>query len=135
MMGQTGKRPWIAALLAVVYPGLGHVYLRSWLRALMWFWMALLAVVLFVPESVFVGISNIGELLSALGALPIEARMALLMVMVFNVVDAYWQAMQEQQRVSGIRCPTCGRTIEDNLQLSFCHWCTSPLPVSQDSST
>lgn len=34
---RSGKRLWLASALAVIYPGLGHVYLREWLRALLWF--------------------------------------------------------------------------------------------------
>ena len=29
-----GKRPWLAVVLAVLHPGLGHLYLREWLRAI-----------------------------------------------------------------------------------------------------
>lgn len=134
MGGQTRKRPVVAAGLAIVYPGLGHVYLKSWLRALLWFWMAMLAVVLFVPERLFADVGTLSGLTSAIRAMPIEAVVALAMVVTFNVVDAYWQATRFQQRLDGARCPSCGRSLEDNLDLPFCHWCTNPLPGADESS-
>lgn len=135
MRGQTRKRPWIAALLAVVYPGLGHVYLRSWFRALLWFWMALLAVVWFVPESTFAGVSSLGGVLSGLMAIPTEGALAILLVIGFNAVDAYWQANRVRSRLDGSTCPHCGKTIDDDLKVSFCHWCTAPLPRAEDRSS
>ena len=114
-------------MLAVVYPGLGHVYLRSWLRALLWIWMAVLAAVLFVPDALFSGVTSLDGLRAAVAALPIEAAAALLLVTAFNVVDAYWQAVRAGQWADGLRCPSCGRAI-DELDLSFCHWCSEPLP-------
>ena len=36
MSQQTEKRPLVAALLSFLQPGLGHLYLREWLRAILW---------------------------------------------------------------------------------------------------
>jgi len=46
------KRPWLAAALAFVYPGLGHAYLRSWLRAFIWFLLGVMTAALVTPEPV-----------------------------------------------------------------------------------
>ena len=47
------RRGVIAAVLGFVYPGLGHVYLRKWVRALSWFVLAIAtAVSCFVPKKV-----------------------------------------------------------------------------------
>jgi len=124
---ETPKRPWLAVLLALVYPGLGHAYLRAWLRALLWVWMAVLAVVLFVPDGTFDGVASVSALPSIVAGLPTEALVALGMVAAFNVVDAYWQATQTITQPGMSRCPHCGKEIDDDLEIDFCHWCTSPI--------
>ena len=47
MSQQTEKRPLVAALLSFLQPGLGHLYLREWLRAVLWagLWVGSLVVV------------------------------------------------------------------------------------------
>lgn len=127
MSGGSHKRPWLAALFAVLVPGLGHVYLQAWLRALLWFWMAVLSFVLFVPEELVDGVASFGDAIALSTELPIEAQLALFVVIAISAADAYWQATQTRQRVTGERCPHCGREIDD-LELEFCHWCTEPLP-------
>lgn len=122
------KRPWLAAVLAIVMPGLGHVYLRSWFRALLWFWMVVLSVVLFVPEELVEGVGSMGDALALSSELPFEAQLALFAVIAFSAGDAYWQASRTKQRVEGTRCPHCGHELEEGLELEFCHWCTEPLP-------
>lgn len=121
------KRPWLAALFAVLVPGLGHVYLQAWLRALLWFWMAVLSFVLFVPEELVDGVASFGDAMALSTELPLEAQLALFVVIAISAADAYWQATQTRQRATGERCPHCGREIDD-LELEFCHWCTEPLP-------
>ncbi len=51
-MTRKKKRPWLAALFAFVYPGLGHIYLRQWLRAILWFGFVILTAFLFIPQDV-----------------------------------------------------------------------------------
>ncbi|MEM4780768.1 MAG: zinc ribbon domain-containing protein [Halalkalicoccus sp.] len=126
MNGGSYKRPWLAAVFAILVPGLGHVYLRAWLRALLWFWMVVLSFVLFVPEELIEGVQSFGDAMAVSAELPFEAQLALLVVITFSAADAYWQASQQRQRVEGERCPHCGREIDD-LDLEFCHWCTEPL--------
>ncbi|WP_122089428.1 zinc ribbon domain-containing protein [Halalkalicoccus subterraneus] len=126
MSGESHKRPWFAAFLAIAVPGLGHVYLRAWFRALLWFWMVVLSFVLFVPEGLVDGVNSFGDALALSADLPFEAQLALFVVIGFSAADAYWQASQERQRVEGHRCPHCGREVDD-LELDFCHWCTEPL--------
>jgi hypothetical protein len=47
MSQQTERRPVVAALLSFLQPGLGHLYLREWLRAVLWagLWVGSLVVV------------------------------------------------------------------------------------------
>ncbi len=129
MGGRTHKRPWLAAVLAIALPGLGHAYLRSWLRSLLWFWMGVLSTVLFVPEDLIAGVDSISGAMSLSANLPTEAVVALGMVTAFNAIDAYWQASMTDGTAEGegTRCPNCGRQLDDALDLEFCHWCTEPL--------
>ncbi|SFR45091.1 MULTISPECIES: zinc ribbon domain-containing protein [Halorubrum] len=55
MSERTRRRPWLAALLALVVSGLGHAYLRRWARALGWYVAVTAAVFVFVPESAISG--------------------------------------------------------------------------------
>ena len=137
MTGSTHKRPWLAAALTIVVPGLGHVYLRSWLRALLWFWMVVLSVVLFVPEELIQGADSLDSAVALSSELPFEAQLALFVVIAFSAGDAYWQANRTKQRDQGRRCPYCGHEIDEALELDFCHWCTQPLsqtPSESDAS-
>ncbi|WP_158057845.1 zinc ribbon domain-containing protein [Halorussus halophilus] len=131
---KSGKRPWLGAILAFFLPGLGHVYLREWLRSLMWFGFVLSAVVLFVPiPDSAMAAAETGGVQAAWDAamqtsqnLPMEAMLPILVVRVFSAIDAYWLALQGQtEEQEGERCPACGKPVDE--ELDFCQWCTTPL--------
>ncbi len=126
MNGGSHKRPWLAAFLAIAVPGLGHVYLRAWFRALLWFWMVVLSFVLFVPEALVEGVVTFEDAVALSANLPTEAEIALFVVIGFSAADAYLQANRTKQRETGHRCPNCGHELDD-LDLDFCHWCTEPI--------
>ena len=117
------RRAVLAALLAVVYPGLGHAYLRAWGRALLWFGAVIVAAVFLIPSEVFASVSSPGDVLTAWEAVPVEAAMGIAMVALFNVIDAYWTGKRLTVQAQELRCPTCGRPLDEDL--SFCHWCTT----------
>lgn len=124
------KRPWLAALLAFLYPGLGHLYLRAWLRALAWFLLAMLTAALVVPESVISAMESGGleALLAATESLPPEVLAPLFVVRGLNVLDAYLLARRGDAPDSGeasATCPNCGRDLDADLD--FCPWCTHRL--------
>jgi hypothetical protein len=127
-------RPLIAALLGTVVTGLGHVYLRRWLRALGWLVVAYAVAAVFVPETA----------LTAAGSFDAVDPLALapLFLVVFaSVVDAYALAKREPAAASAERsrvlrairtddadgaeqpCPACGKPIDTDI--GFCHWCTT----------
>jgi hypothetical protein len=133
MSGASHKRPWLAAFFAILVPGLGHVYLHAWLRAMLWFWMVVLSFVLFVPEELIGGVESFGDAAALSADLPLEATLALIVVISFSAADAYWQANQAKQQEEGYRCPHCGREL-DELDLDFCHWCTEPLSETDHES-
>lgn len=127
------RRAVLAAVLAVVYPGLGHVYLREWVRAVAWFGLALLTAVVVVPESTVVALESNGlaALASASEDLPLEAFLALLAVRLLNAIDAAVLGLRPApvQDPKTVTCPSCGRELDDDLD--FCHWCTQPLRTAE----
>jgi hypothetical protein len=132
--GSTRKRPWLAALLAVGYPGLGHLYLREWARALLWFGLTLLTASLLIPQSVVPTTMSAESMRQAFDAMPVEASVGLLVVGLLNVADAYWFAVrnnrQQAQAETGRRCPNCGKEIDGDID--FCHWCTTEIDGTGD---
>lgn len=94
------KRPWLAAGLAVLYPGVGHVYLRAWLRALAWFGLAFLTATVVVPERVLQAGEQGGAraFYDAFVALDPVTILPLLVVNALNAVDAYLTARRSNER-------------------------------------
>ncbi|WP_435151744.1 DUF7575 domain-containing protein [Haladaptatus sp. DFWS20] len=130
----TRKRPWLAAGLAFVYPGLGHAYLRQWLRALLWFGFALVTVMVFIPQTTFEAVETGGfaAYSAEIQALPLSVVIPILVVQLCNILDAYWSALRGNRTPttdgdgsSGTRCPNCRRNVDEDLD--FCHWCTNPI--------
>jgi len=125
------KRPWLAALLAFVYPGLGHVYLREWLRAVLWFGLVVSTTTLLIGEGTTAPLQS-GMSLDALRAvsrnMAVEAALALLGLTALSMADAYWMASRENEAAAvaeGQQCPSCGKELDE--EIDFCHWCTAEL--------
>lgn len=128
------KRPWLAALLSFFLPGLGHVYLRQWLRSAMWVTFLVSSVMLFVPiPDAAIQTAESGGMAAAWDAarqatqdLPLEAMLPIYAVRVLSAVDGYWLALQHTPaEEQGERCPACGKPVDEDLD--FCQWCTTPL--------
>lgn len=77
------KRPWLAVLLALAVTGLGHAYLRRWLRGFAWFAATFAAVLLLVPTDVIEALNTGAPI-----ANPIEALPPVIVVLA-SAVDAY----------------------------------------------
>lgn len=123
MSENVAKRPWLAAILALVYPGLGHLYLGLWMRAFLWSGTAALTATLFVPEEAVALAREEG--LATLGAsLTGETVFMLVAVTVLAAADAYWRASKPTapDGGDGRTCPECGK--EADVDLTFCQWCT-----------
>lgn len=125
------RRGLLAAVFAFLYPGLGHVYLRAWLRAVGWFVLALLAAALVVPESAYAAYESGGfeALYSVSQEFGTDVFVSLLGIRVLNVIDAYLTAIRqtrdaEEQDAQG-SCPSCGKELDE--ELDFCPWCTTRL--------
>ncbi|SHG52723.1 zinc ribbon domain-containing protein [Halobaculum gomorrense] len=139
--GATGrKRPWLAGLLALVVTGLGHAYLRRWLRGFGWFAATFAAILLFVPPDVVEALNTGGPIGNPVEALPP------VLVVVASAVDAYMLARRTHADAvdpagaeagaaavgsrhrpdeSAPSCPNCGKELDADLD--FCPWCTTEL--------
>jgi hypothetical protein len=134
------RRAWLAAVLAFIYPGLGHAYLRAWLRSLAWFGLALstvawLLIAGIIPESALATAreGGIDGLLAVTRTLPTEARVAIFLVTALNVFDAYVTAKQPRQATPELACPECGRELDEDID--FCPWCTTRLDADAEAET
>jgi hypothetical protein len=128
--GTTGKRPWIAVLLALVYPGLGHLYLREWIRGIMWFGLIVSSVMLLLPEDAFPESLSVDAYVTAAGAIPLHVSIAIVALSALSVADAYYLARRDAEPAgtptpgAATRdCPNCGKELDADLD--FCHWCTT----------
>lgn len=113
------KRPWLAAGLTVLAIGLGHAYLRRWARAFGWFGMLVLSTLLFGPESA--------------GQASFWSVAPIVLIGILSVIDAYMVAYHrnlQSQVTAAERCPSCYRELD--VELSFCGWCGTELPLSPD---
>ena len=141
MSDRTLRRPWLAALLALVVSGLGHAYLRRWARAFGWYVAVTAVVFLFVPESAIDGVL-------AGDPPPVRSVAPAAAVVAASVIDAYVVAHRnnreyERERdatrtradattddadapsAETVSCPECGR--ESDATVDFCQWCAEPL--------
>jgi len=128
------NNPLLAGLLGTVVTGLGHLYLRRWLRAIGWLGVTVVASVLFIPESMGSGISS-GTFSDFLSILPI------VLISAASALDAYLIAKSRLQTdgdgptdtvgATGAdespTCPACGKPFDP--ELGFCHWCTTEFEV------
>lgn len=143
------KRTWLAVVLAILVTGLGHLYLRRWLRAAGW-------ILLTFGASAFVPLAQLEAMeawteatltfQSTANLAPPDpmALLPILAVVALSSVDAYLVARSQnaqyraQQAVSGVDgettavvdCPNCGKEVDPKLD--FCHWCTTELRASGD---
>ena len=132
------NNPLIAAILGIVVIGLGHLYLRRWLRSLAWISLTVLVSVLFIPEPTMETIAS-GSLADPLAMLPT------VLIGTLSVIDAYLIAKLKRtestalQTTDGatvnetdtsIECPACGKDVDPELE--FCHWCTTELNNNEE---
>jgi hypothetical protein len=130
------KRPWLAAVLTIVVPGLGHAYLRLWTRAVLWFLLIVGAVGVLVPG--WFGAGSLSELLATAEGVALPINLVLLAASAVCVLDAYLmatrlndRALREHRGETTTTCPECGKELDDDLR--FCHWCTTRLDEGETS--
>ncbi|QCC50642.1 DUF7575 domain-containing protein [Halapricum salinum] len=126
------KRPWLAAALSLLYPGVGHLYLREWVRAALWFGLLVTAALVLFPADITPETASIDALIEMSRQLPLYAQLTMLVLTVLCMLDAYALASRHNETVSreageaASRCPSCGHDLEDE-ELDFCPWCAEPL--------
>ncbi|MBS3760452.1 MAG: zinc ribbon domain-containing protein [Halodesulfurarchaeum sp.] len=127
-------------MLALVYPGLGHVYLRAWLRAIAWFVVALIAAAMVMPESAYAAYEANGfsGLLEVSQNLPMDVLLSMTVIRVLNALDAYLTGLQTAAKEAAEpeaanTCPECGKELDEDLD--FCPWCTTRLEPEDETPT
>ena len=90
MTDRSRRRPWLAALLALVVSGLGHAYLRRWARALGWYVAVTATLVVVVPDPAV-------DRLIAGDAPPIADIAPAVLVVAASVIDAYVLAVRNNR--------------------------------------
>jgi hypothetical protein len=134
-VSRSWARTAVAVLGAFLFPGLGHLFLREWVRGLLWAaGMTTAAAVLLEPPP-----ESMGALEGALTVVreaPPEVSAALFALVVLNAVDA---ALLSRRDAPGGAdgptdgagsCPSCGKDLDEDLD--FCPWCTTPLDRESD---
>lgn len=123
------KRPWLAVLLTVLVPGLGHFYLRLWGRAVVWLGLSALTFFAFLPSDAIPETYSVDAILTASQAVSTQGTIVLFGITVLCVVDVVLMTQQINGYLAradeeGItHCPSCGKEIDSDLE--FCHWCTT----------
>jgi len=113
----------LAVGLSVLFPGLGHAYLRQWVRALLWAALSVSASALLLPEPATAG-SVLERATATVESLSRTETFVLLSVTLFAAIDAFMISVQQANRdPDAVACPHCGGEIDEDLD--FCHWCTS----------
>lgn len=136
----TKRRAIIAGFLGILYPGLGHVYLREWVRAGTWFVLAIVTVAIVLPSSVYQAVEA-GGLDAAIAAsreLPFSVLLVITGIRVLNSIDAIWLALSAASKVAGAHdaptCQHCGGELDPDLE--FCPWCSNEIaPDSAGASS
>lgn len=129
-------------MLGFLYPGLGHAYLRAWLRAVGWFGLAVVTAALVVPESAYQAFETGGfqGLLDASETFGSRVTLSLLAVRAFSIVDAYVLAVKQSSPATpaaggdgddAATCPACGKELDE--ELDFCPWCTQRLEAPAEA--
>jgi hypothetical protein len=123
------KRPWLAVVLTLAIPGLGHAYLRRWGRGILWFLLIAITIFTLVPE--WFQATSLSEMLTIAENVSTATTLLLFGTVVLCVVDAYVMTVQHNQQArrdhgeATATCPNCGRELDADLD--FCHWCTTEL--------
>jgi hypothetical protein len=128
------KRPWLAALLAVLATGLGHLYLRRWRRAAGWLAALLAASYVFVDPAAM-------DAVATGGPVDLVALAPVVFVGSLSALDAYLLAHAQNNLASVAvtpdgelaECPNCRKEVDPDLD--FCHWCTTELPAVESASS
>lgn len=131
--GQAERNPFIAAVLAAIVPGLGHLYAREFARALLWLSLFALTVVFLLPTDTLASSLSLATLEETYASAP-DIAVLLVAIVGMNVFDAYLTVRRGNQRAKrGPTCPHCGQELDGDLD--FCHWCTTRIEATDNADT
>jgi len=126
MASNRGRRT-TAVLLSVLYPGLGHLYVRSWYRALGWYLGGLAGLGLLVAATpgvtaALVASQSIDAAVRATRHLPVDALVGVVLgLRLLGTADVWWLLRRRARGPAPARCDSCARTRDSALD--FCPWC------------
>ena len=132
------KRPWLAVLLTVIIPGLGHFYLRLWGRAVLWLGLSMLTSFAFVPSGAVPESFSVSAIMEASQSLSTQGTVVLFGISLFCIVDVVLMTRHINNYVTrteteGVKhCPNCGKELDQDID--FCHWCTTELETTDEQS-
>ena len=134
------KRTWLAALLTVFVPGLGHLYIQMWGGAILWFLLYFVATVLLFPDQSAPDELSIDGLVAWSEAMPLEVTLTILGITALCMVDVYIRTKQINRHASRQAdsggdiqyCPNCGKELDEDID--FCHWCTTELETATEDT-
>lgn len=146
---ETKKRPWLAALLSILWPGLGHAYLRAWARALLWLLMLVLTSVVLVPPSITPSSVSVEAFMQAYRQIPTSVSLVVFALTILCALDAYrlarernreratatagrFQSATSDESGQLTTCPNCGKELDEDLD--FCPWCSYELADNSSSA-
>ncbi|MFD1647490.1 zinc ribbon domain-containing protein [Haloarchaeobius litoreus] len=116
----------VAVLLSLLFPGLGHVYVRRFQRGL-GFAVTAVGVVLLLGPPLPTSGPVVESALAAWEAASFEANVALSAVEFAAMLDVYLleRPTADADADTVASCPNCGRELDETL--SFCPWCAHEL--------
>lgn len=130
------RRAAVAALLGLLAPGLGHAYLRAWIRAVAWFALAVATVAVLLPPEASRAVESGGldAAIEASASLPTQVYLASAAVRLTSALDAALLGFRggtagASGSTEGPSCPHCGGELDE--ELDFCPWCTTRLETRQ----
>lgn len=118
----------LAAFLGLLVVGLGHLYLRRWLRGVGWAALVVAVGAVFVPDDALASLGT-GAAVDPVVLAPV------LTVVTVSAADAFVVALRAADDASSetdetdkdvATCPECGESVDPDLD--FCQWCTAELP-------
>jgi hypothetical protein len=135
------KRPWFAVVLTVLVPGLGHLYLRLWGRAILWVGLTLLGAGLAIPRENWPTSLSPDAVIASVQSLSFGSIVLLSGVLALCTVDVYLMALRRNELIERSeriaagetpeRCPNCGKEIDQ--EIDFCHWCTTEIRTEPET--
>lgn len=137
-MESNRRRRSTAVLLSLLYPGLGHLYVRSWHRALGWYLgglagLGLLFAVTPGVTAALVASQSIDAAVRAARELPVDALVVVVLgLRLLGSADVWWVLRRRARGMAPTRCDSCARERESDL--NFCPWCLDATDRDADSS-